>query len=190
MGTRGMVGIRIKGEDKLGYNQFDSYPSGLGADVVKFLRKVRRRKTGFHTLVEQALALKVVDDTGEGVKPTAAEIETLKQHADTGVSGGELSEWYVLLRELQGDLEGCLKAGYICGGASFLSESLFCEWAYIVNLDTGKLEVYKGFQTTRDPKSRYSGKRAVDGYFGVALAAEFPVEDIPRDWRKQVTEDE
>lgn len=185
-----MVGVRIDGKDKLGYTQFDSYPAGLGLDVVKFLRKVKRRKTGFHTLVGQALALRVVDDSDDAY-PTAEEAEALKGFADVKVASGELSSWYVLLRELQGDLEGCLEAGYICGNAKFMRDSLFCEWAYILNLDTGKLEVYKGFQKFPDLKSRYSRRLSKkDEYCGVALVAEFPLDNIPRNWRKQLPKDE
>ena len=38
MGTRGILGFRKNGLDKLAYNHFDSYPEELGANVVKFCR--------------------------------------------------------------------------------------------------------------------------------------------------------
>lgn len=37
----------------------------------------------------------------------------------------------------------------------FLLDSLYCEWGYILNLDTKMLEVWRGWQTTSDPDNRY-----------------------------------
>ena len=39
---------------------------------------------------------------------------------------------------------------------TFAKDSLFCEWAYVVNLDTEMLEVYRGFQETPlEPSDRF-----------------------------------
>lgn len=38
MGTRGIYGFRFSGTDKLTYSHFDSYPEGLGSEVVEFIR--------------------------------------------------------------------------------------------------------------------------------------------------------
>ena len=38
MGTPGAVGFRANKQDKVTYNHFDSYPSGLGSDVISFIR--------------------------------------------------------------------------------------------------------------------------------------------------------
>lgn len=37
MGTRGLLGFIISGRRHASYNHFDSYPSGLGAQVAKFI---------------------------------------------------------------------------------------------------------------------------------------------------------
>ena len=37
MSTRGMIGIRINGNLMGTYNHFDSYPDGLGNDMVTFI---------------------------------------------------------------------------------------------------------------------------------------------------------
>ena len=67
----------------------------------------------------------------------------------------------------------------------FLLDSLFCEYAYLINLDTLKLEVYRGFN--QDPKAagRYAAKqeKAEPGcrppeYFGVVLVIEFPLSKV------------
>jgi len=37
MGTRGLVGLIIAGKRHAIYNHYDSYPSGLGNDIIKFI---------------------------------------------------------------------------------------------------------------------------------------------------------
>ena len=38
MSTRGSVGIIFNNEEKIGYNHYDSYPSGLGNEILTFLK--------------------------------------------------------------------------------------------------------------------------------------------------------
>lgn len=40
MGTRGLLGHIIRGKKKATYNHFDSYPSGLGMDIVGFVENL------------------------------------------------------------------------------------------------------------------------------------------------------
>ena len=87
-----------------------------------------------------------------------------------------------MLREAQGDLTPYLKGlKYMVDNKTFLTDSLFCEYAYIINLDTGKLEFYTGFN--KDPKAfgRYANAEANDmGYVGVVLKAEFDLKAITK----------
>lgn len=187
MGTRGGFGFRVDGQDKIAYRQFDSYPSGGGEDVAAFVRKHRRNGVLFKNVVEKIRKIEVVN---EDVPPTREQINRFRKYADTNVSTGKLTEWYVLLRNLQGDLAGYADAGVILDASDFLKESLFCEWAYIVNLDTNKLEVYEGFQKERgkgryaevfDPSKvepRYPGDKSE--YWPVSLIAEIDFADVPQ----------
>ena len=64
---------------------------------------------------------------------------------------------------------------------TFLYDSLFCEWAYIINLDTKKLEIYKGFNKNPNAKGRYANHYAYDDdkrYCGIALVKEIPLNKI------------
>lgn len=147
MGTRGLMGLVIDGEVKATYNHYDSYPSGLGEEILKLVRSGGISKAA-------AVHLEVVDADAEA---TPEQIAKYSKYADTGVSSGELTEWYVLLRHLQGDLEGYLEAGVMADGSAFATDSLFCEWGYLINLDDNTLEVYKGFNKIGDPiKGRFA----------------------------------
>jgi hypothetical protein len=178
MGTRGCFGVRIDGEDKVTYNHFDSYPDCLGKAIVEQVGEA-----DLAMWAEQARALKPVL---EGDKPTPEEIEQLKGNADLGVSGQSFEDWYCLLRNLQGDLRGILNTGVFIDSHDFLSDSLFCEWAYIVNLDEGTLEVYRGFQQEPHTEGRYAGDpieapHRTNDYYPVALFGTFPLGEVTKE---------
>jgi hypothetical protein len=166
MGTRGAAGFRIDGEDKVTYNHWDSYPSSLGNEVAKFLKKF----SDVEALKEIAKNIVLVDDE------TIPTDEQISQAKELGLFNGMVgkqqdTDWYCLLRNSQGDLSVYEKYKYMIDSHDFLKDSLFCEWAYIINLDTECLEIYKGFNKDRNARGRYAALYTKDTaeYFGVAL---------------------
>lgn len=113
--------------------------------------------------------------------PSPELIKNYKKYTDLCVSEQRHEDWYCLLRKTQGNLfpyNNDLE--HMIDSQDFLSDSLFCEWAYIINLDTDTLEAYKGFNKNRSAKGRYA-RRSVDsndGYRGVALIKEIPLANI------------
>jgi hypothetical protein len=173
MGTRGLVGLRYKGEDKATYNHFDSYPSGLGTDLLAELQEF--------TVPQMIEAFERIKLVGDGDKPTAKDVKRYENYTDLSVSGGKADNWYNVLRACQGTLKPWITGGvnHMIDGAEFIADSLFCEWGYIVNLDTGKLEVYKGFQHFPHDKGRYADLPKEGDYYPCALVAEFDLADLP-----------
>lgn len=148
MGTRGAIGFCKNGVDKITYNHYDSYPSGLGNNVVDFIKSTT-------------------------IKEMSEVFDKIVLIKDNEVD-------YKALRDYQGDLSA-YKRGItrMINNATFMQDSLFCEWAYIINLDTNKLEVYKGFNQVKS-NNRYQPKYANgQGYWGVSLFIELPLNDIP-----------
>lgn len=187
MGTRGIMGFRVDGTDKLLYNHFDSYPSGLGEAVLNWLREQLAQQDGEAEMRERIRALVLVD--GEST-PTPEQIARLQQYHNPAVSSGSSEEWYSLLRGTQGDPEKALAAGFGVDSADFMKDSIFCEWAYIINCDERVLEVYTGFQKKRHKLGRYAPKRGEkfepsypggSTYYPVALAHAFPFDELPED---------
>lgn len=201
MGTRGMAGFVIGGAVKATYNHYDSYPSHLGKLIGSMTRKAADDPSYLAMLREKAASLRLVD---EEVKPTPEEIERLKVYADRRVAGGNLDDWYVLLRDAQPSSEGdgkvglemLLDAGVMIEGASFANDSLFCEYAYLINLDTEVLEVYRGFQNEPHEHGRFAKTQAEveaakpahrsDAYYPIALIRAIPFAETPTDdgWAK------
>lgn len=173
MGTRGAFGFISKGKTKVTYNHYDSYPTGLGVSVIKACIDYPREQI--------AAAADAITLVKEDKKPTKAQIKKCIAAglADFNVSTRSENDWYCLLRNLQGDIESFVsgRAPFMIDSEAFLADSLFCEWAYIINCDTGNLEVYQGFN--QDPKApgRYAHLR--DGeYCGVKLLREIPLAQL------------
>ena len=174
MSTRGAIGFYYNGDTKAFYNHFDSYPECLGISV---LNQVRRMN--LNDMRERFKSIVMVD---EDSMPKPELMTRYADVADLGVSSHSLSDWYCLLRNVQGRLDlymdGTIE--HMIDAVDFLTDSLYCEWAYIVNLDDGTLEVYKGFNRDKGAQGRYrKGKADRYGYYGVSLLTTFPLDNLP-----------
>lgn len=180
MGTRGFIGFVIDKEEKLTYNHWDSYPSGLGAEFLAWLReKVEKQPVTLQTQVAQ---LRMVTDEDP---VTGKDIEHLKQFHNVNVSTGSELEWYSLLRETQGKPEAILEAEVALDAGDFPLDSLFCEWGYLVDLDNNTFEVYQGFQKQAHDEGRFADRhvdeerRGDSQYYPVKLVASWPLDELP-----------
>jgi len=177
MGTRGSFGV-VSGENnlKVSYNHFDSYPEVLGLNIMNDIKRILSEH-GLEKFKEKAASLQLVN---EDKIPTEKDFKRLKEFTDLSVSSGEKNDWYSLLRDLQGDLYNTLGTGVMIDGADFLQDSLFCEFAYIADVDKEVLEVlevFRGFQQVPDPDSRF-GTEAEGDYYPVKFVLSIPFDNI------------
>ena len=171
MGTRGFVGFFVNGELKATYNHSDSYPDGLGLDVLRWLRKA-------HEAGSRRLAgnLRAVDSDS---KPTADDIERLTPYANTRVSTGQLDEWYVLLRGTQGNPAAMLDAGVIEDAGDWPAQG---EYGYVVDFDGRQFEAYEGYQKEPHDKGRFAHlTHPREGRYPIALKASWSFDSLPTD---------
>jgi tetrahydromethanopterin S-methyltransferase subunit B len=132
------MGFRLDGELKSAYNHWDSYPTGLGNDILEFLRATANNRDD---ILADIRKLTAVDPD---VEPTEEQIRQLTRYADTNVSTRQLTEWYVLLRETQGNPLKTLMAGFF---EPFpVGEE---EWSYVMDFDADTLEVWEGRELVR-----------------------------------------
>lgn len=182
MGTRGLYGIRKNGIDKATYNHWDSYPDYLGKSVVEFCNG--NGIEGLHKFFD---SIELVDERSS---PSKEQIErcVAAGYADTTVSNRTTADWYCLIRNLQGNfpeyqklIDNDMKV-YMADKISFIRDSLFCEYAYIINLDDNVLEFYTGFQRVPQEGNRYGTDVAYEGYDGnyypCKLLKTFPLNEL------------
>lgn len=67
---------------------------------------------------------------------------------------------------------------YMTDDHEFLLDSLYCQWGYIFNLDSGLLEFSRGFNKNRKAPGRYAGGIKGEKYKGVALIREYGIADL------------
>ena len=134
MGTRHLICAVIDGEMKLAqYGQWDGYPSVQGQAVVDFLKKLNGDE--METLSKHLRLCSFVSDEEAN---ESKEIQFLRDTSAT---------------VLDMILDQPLK---LYNSISFAADSLFCEWAYVINFDTNKFEVYTGFNKNPVNNQRFS----------------------------------
>lgn len=193
MGTRGALGVKLANKYYVTYNHWDSYPSGLGQQVVEFIRYTIIKKEGSQLIPFKRKILKLQLVKSDDV-PTVEQIDKYMKYADLSVSEQTLKDWYCLLRSIQGikTLERIRdgKLEHLIDGYEFLKDSLFCEYAYIINLDTDELEFYRGFQRKPQKGNPFGEENAYEGekgnpYYPVILVGKCPLNKIPRNWEEK-----
>ena len=149
MGTRGLVAVYKNGEYKIAqYNQFDSYLSGLGVEVLTFLKETIKNKKLNDFSKNLDLINSISNDEYEklwndlGIKSNNGFV-TLEE------SEKFYSKYPYLERSSIIDLLKAVvkmdKEIIIKNNIDFAKDSLFCEWGYVIDLDHRYLEIYKGF---------------------------------------------
>jgi hypothetical protein len=183
MGTRGLVGFRIDRKDKLAYNHFDSNPEELGQKALEFASEQASSEVARPGLRTRVRAIRLIEDTSELSKK---EVRLCMPYCDTEVSTGSPKDLYCLLRKAQGELGVYAKLGLMPNMSEFAKDSLFCEWAYIINLDNNTLEVYQGFNKNPAAKGRYAKYRGYDkerdewaDYCGIRLIKVYSLDKLP-----------
>lgn len=184
MGTRNLTCVFLDGEYKIAqYGLWDGYPSGQGATALEFLRGIvaagtlgqfadRVRSTSAIT-ADEYKALWV--DCGANLDSDSVSWEVSKKfaarypHLSRGAGADILSMVYDgAATKLQRQVE-------------FSGDSLFCEWCYVVDLDRGTFEVFKGFN--KAPLvlgDRFYGQQVDKSeYYPVRLVKSYRISSLP-----------
>jgi len=135
--TRGMIAFRVGGVVRAAHNHCDSYPEGLGVQVLRFARQMVKDDAVAVTSL-RALALAPV--TGQ---PDADQIKALIAWADLSrVDPKQGITWSDLLRRTEGNPDAILTAGYIIDASAELN-TRWVAWAYELDFDAEALRVYR-----------------------------------------------
>lgn len=188
MGTRNLTCVIKDGDFRVAqYGQWDGYPSGAGANILAFLAEADMNQ--FNDRVRQckwmdnAAYQKRYKELGfpEGGLMNMNEAERFKR------------EFPLLSRDVGSDILRIIYEGddfeefELNDSREFAADSLFCEWAYVVDLDREVFEVYKGFN--HDPnanagafatlKPSEDNARRDEPYYTVTLVKSYPLDELP-----------
>lgn len=197
MGTRHIVAVKIDGEYKVAqYGQWDGYPSGQGRAILQFLKSLDA--TGFETLKQKCRQLSWIDE---------AHLEKMWQDAGAdkdGMISCDKAEAFgkahpEFSRDTSADILPLIlnRDGLrLQNSITFVGDSLFCEWAYVIDFDTNTFEVFHGFQKSPLNKSdrfyayKQKAKKGDDKYYPVRLQALWTLDNLPslEDFEKLVEE--
>lgn len=187
MSTNGAIGVIVDGKLKVSYNHSDSYPDYLGEQIVDFCNHISK-ENGWVKFKDLCKNVKLVKETSQ---PTEEDIQKYSRYFNGNLSRETPKDWYCLLREVQG--VQYLKEIYdenldvILDGKRFLKDSLFCEYAYILNLDTQEILFFDGGNTyfqKDNPLNEYFDEpyQEYETYQLIKCVGKFPFNDIPSNW--------
>jgi hypothetical protein len=175
MGTRHLTCVFANNQMRIAqYGQFDGYPDGAGSIICDFIHKTNMDE--FRSKVE-----KVTQVTEEKMNLINSQFESKSGWMTIDESNRYGKAYPEFHRNTGADILNLVMGGVteVNLDTDFVNDSLFCEYAYVVNLDTNELEFYEGFQKEVHSQGRFANSVSnKDGYYPVKLTAKIPFEDI------------
>lgn len=144
MGTRHFVGTIMNGKYVIAqYGQWDGYISGQGATVLKFLAQmdidIFKEKLNNCRFVSKQEIRQMYVNAGDSEQNTKGWVTFEVAEAFNKMYPSMSRDTGAKILQLVYDSESEIP---LCDEKDFLSDSLFCEYAYVINLDTNKLVCY------------------------------------------------
>lgn len=184
MGTRNLTCAIVDHEYKIAqYGQWDGRPDGQGATALAFVQNMLSLDNE-EQFRAKCNALKFVDDTElkrrwhwAGVTPTAigatSEMCNKFNARWPGLDDRDVGA-KILEMVYSGD------APEVYDSVTFAAVSLFCEWAYVIDMDHRQFETYRGFVTTLEEfPSRFSSMYDGEKYYPVAHVKTYSFDKLP-----------
>lgn len=178
MGTRNLTIVQLDGAYKVAqYGQWDGYPDCGGIEALTFARK----------LADPAFRSRFEANLRKCSFLTESEIEELNDK----ILREKIADWREVYPELSRDtgrriLDLIFNADNglrLKNEIDFAADGLFCEWAWLIDLDANRFEAYKGFisKTPLGPEHRFAflNEKAKDGYYPIQKVAEWNLSSLP-----------
>jgi hypothetical protein len=183
MGTRGTYGFASNTKVKLSYNHFDSWPEGLGKEIVAFIRKVNA-ENGWAKLRMAVDKCIVVDENA------AMDESEARQYFPKKKSFPKLPIWYEAMHHFQnGKILDAVYTGevkHITDGSEFPKNSHFCEYCYVIDLNRMAFDIYVGKQKQPDKNSHFGQTKNEEGFYPCKIVVSWRLDAIPEDWDKEI----
>lgn len=197
MGTRSLTCVTLDGEFKVAqYGQCDGYPSYTGIRILRFLRdtdldKLKNAVSRLRFMTEEELERFYIEEETYSKQLTPEQYDLIRRdNQDRCCNPCESADMKYLEKpfvQINRDL-GWKVLKYIMGSdvqplvndVKFAGNSLSCEWAYVVDLDNGRFEIFKGLN--KEPLAEDERFYSFEGYKDFApvkLVVAFDLSDLP-----------
>ena len=132
MGTRHLTIVKKNEEIKVAqYGQWDGYPSGTGVDILRFLTE----EGNLARLDSKIHLCRNILDSSVDFREVAVEEHPEWFNRDTG-------------SDILGMIADTNTPVYLSLDLEFGGDIIFCEWAWVIDLDERQLDSYTGPKTT------------------------------------------
>lgn len=185
MGTRHLIAVYNEGEYKVAqYGQWDGYPSGQGVDILRLLKQ----KNFIQNLKNNLNKVRFIDNIKDKEFIDLYNRNAPNWSNEPDNRTDEQKRWWSLYtsRNLGATVLSNISKTeddeiLLRDSIDFAGDSLFCEWAYVIDLDRQTFEVYEGFNQAELDKSErfYSSPRDHEEYEPVKLKRVFDLTWLP-----------
>jgi hypothetical protein len=185
MGTRNLTIVIHEEKPVIAqYGQWDGYPSGNGIKILNFLRstsidrfKEKLKNIRFTTTEDedeiQNFMKSIGSENGWVNSEQSAKFDKKYPYLTRDIGCDILNLVYKSKSEM-------LMSNHI----NFAGDSLFCEWAYVINLDKNVLEVYTGFNKRplgKTQRFKYLEKdmKSDNEYYPIRMVKKYKLSELP-----------
>lgn len=187
MGTRNLTMVIQKEKPVISqYGQWDGYPSGNGLTILEFLRtcnldefKEKIKNVRFSTKKDEKKVEKFLKSIGCKDGWMNMDQSDLYKKAYP-YSSRDIGAGILQMVNESEDTEIVLQ-----DTTKFAADSLFCEWAYLIDLDNNNLEVYEGFNNSPlEEGQRFKDMELEDNlggeqYYPIKCVKIYPLDKLP-----------
>ena len=191
MGTRNLTAIMLNGAYKVAqYGQWDGYPDAAGVTILEAL--VKAKEDDFAVLRKAVEHSSFIDEENLSVRWNSVGADG-SGFVSMDIAEKFKNKWPQLDRDMGYNIVGFLlehpEGVELNNSINFVADSLFCEYAYVVDLDKNTFEVYRGFNKkplednerfaaffSKESNSHRSGD---DVYHPVRLWKSFDLDNLP-----------
>lgn len=184
MGTRNLTIVVSQGQYKVAqYCQWDGYPTGQGQVVAEFIQFLNESGYNLGLFRNRVDALREMTDEEYQQANEKSGIAKGSEFISMQQAEKRKELFPHLSRDTGAGILDMIATGEITvvkSSLGFAKDGLFCEWAYVLDLDNEVLEVYQGFQkepTTPMDRFHFLSKKKME-YYPIKIVKSMPFKEV------------
>ena len=187
MGTRHLIAVQYKNEYKIAqYGQWDGYLEGQGSCILKFLTEDFNKEK----FIEGLLKCEWISKEMMDARWAEFGVDSNDSFVDYKVANKFTDKYPELSRDagykILDIVQNAKEKLYLQNDINFVYDGLYCEFAYVIDLDKNTFESYCGFQKYKLDKSERFYKESSreyksisQEYYGSKLIKAYNLNDLP-----------